>query len=121
MRSISRAATPSLLAHISKTTNSQVRRGILVPWKIVPVRTENCLRHSRQFIRPLELVEVMARHGLEDRDRTGLMPTASPLQLVRLLRRLRRGEIRYGELGAEAKMALTSDTSMLYIGYAVKR
>jgi 2-polyprenyl-6-hydroxyphenyl methylase/3-demethylubiquinone-9 3-methyltransferase len=79
------------------------------------------LHDWRQFIRPLELVEVMARHGLEDRDRTGLMPTASPLQLVRLLRRLRRGEIRYGELGAEAKMALTSDTSMLYIGYAVKR
>jgi 2-polyprenyl-6-hydroxyphenyl methylase / 3-demethylubiquinone-9 3-methyltransferase len=79
------------------------------------------LHDWRQFIRPLELVEVMARHGLEDRDRTGLKPAANPLQLARLLRRLRRGEISYGQLGAEAKMALTPDTSMLYIGYAVKR
>lgn len=49
LRSISRAATPFLLAHISKITNSHLRRLILVPWKIVPVRTENCLRHAPHF------------------------------------------------------------------------
>src|SRR4051794_5194544 len=49
LRSISRALTPFLLAHISNTTNTHVRTGILVPWKIVPVRTENCFRHSAHF------------------------------------------------------------------------
>ncbi len=49
LRSISRAATPFLEAHISKTTMIQVRIGIFVPWKIVPVSTENCLRQSAHF------------------------------------------------------------------------
>ncbi len=49
LRSISRAETPFLLAHISNTTNSHVRTGILVPWKIVPLSTENCLRQWPHF------------------------------------------------------------------------
>ena len=49
LRSISRAATPFLLDAISNTTSTHVRTGILVPWKIVPVSTENCLRQERHF------------------------------------------------------------------------
>jgi len=44
LRSISRAATPFLEAHISKNTRTQVRSETLEPWKIVPVVTENCFR-----------------------------------------------------------------------------
>jgi len=40
---------PFLAAHISKITISHVRTGIFDPWKIVPVRTENCLRHAPHF------------------------------------------------------------------------
>ena len=40
---------PFLLAAISKMTRTHVRTGILVPWKMVPVRTENCLRQSAHF------------------------------------------------------------------------
>src|SRR3954467_5083060 len=46
LRSISRALTPFFDAHISNTISSHVRTGIFVPWKIVPVRTENCLRQA---------------------------------------------------------------------------
>src|SRR3954451_20750349 len=49
LRSISRAETPFFDAHISNTTNSQVRTGTFEPWKIVPVRTENCLRQLAHF------------------------------------------------------------------------
>jgi len=48
-RSISRAETPSLEAHISKMTSSHVRIGISEPWKMVPVRTKNCLRQAPHF------------------------------------------------------------------------
>ncbi len=48
-RSISRAATPFFDEHISKTTKTHLRTGILVPWKIVPVSTENCFRQSAHF------------------------------------------------------------------------
>ena len=49
LRSISRAATPFFDEAISNTTNTHLRSGILVPWKIVPVSTENCLRQLRHF------------------------------------------------------------------------
>jgi hypothetical protein len=49
LRSISRAETPFFEAHISNTTNSQVRTATFEPWKIVPVRTENCLRQLAHF------------------------------------------------------------------------
>ncbi len=49
LRSISRALIPFLDEHISKITNTQERTGILEPWKIVPVSTENCLRQAAHF------------------------------------------------------------------------
>ena len=49
LRSISRAATPFLLDAISNTTRIHVRTGIFVPWKMVPVSAENCLRQARHF------------------------------------------------------------------------
>jgi hypothetical protein len=49
LRSISRAATPFLDEHILKITKIHLRTEIRVPWKIVPVRTENCLRQSAHF------------------------------------------------------------------------
>jgi hypothetical protein len=49
LRSISRAATPFLEAHISATTMSQMRSSTFDPWKIVLVMAENCLRQSPHF------------------------------------------------------------------------
>lgn len=45
LRSISRPASPFLLAHISKRMNTQISRETFVPCMTVPVMTENCLRH----------------------------------------------------------------------------
>ena len=44
--STSRAEMPFLLLTISNSTNSQVRSAMCEPWKMVPVVTENCLRHA---------------------------------------------------------------------------
>ncbi len=49
IRSTSRALIPFFAADICTMTMSHVRRLTLVPWKIVPVSTLNCLRHLAHF------------------------------------------------------------------------
>src|SRR5579863_5782224 len=69
-RSISRAAIPFLLAHISKNTSSQTRSGTFDPWKIVPVIAENCFRHflhchkRRWLIAPVRVFLAVPSRGL---------------------------------------------------------
>ena len=43
------------------------------------------------FIRPAELRRELERHGLVPGGLTGLKPRASPLRLIRALRRRKRG------------------------------
>ena len=81
------------------------------------------LHDWHQFIRPSDLVSIMARHGLRSLGYTGLSPRAGPLELLRLLRLLRRrkqGRLTQVELGRQAAMKLSADTSILYIGHAVR-
>lgn len=68
LRSISRAETPFLEAHISKTTRTQVRTGTFVPWKMVPVRTLNCLRQAAQSSHEPVVVRPSARRGWARQD-----------------------------------------------------
>ncbi len=78
------------------------------------------LHDWRWFIRPQELVGAMERHGLRSLGYTGLRPGRGPLALVRLLLQRKRGRLTQAELGARAVMRLSGDTSILYIGHAVK-
>jgi hypothetical protein len=48
-RSTSRALMPFFAEHMSTMTNNHVRTETFVPWKIVPVSTENCLRQAPHF------------------------------------------------------------------------
>ncbi len=73
-----------------------------------------------QFIKPRELTEIMERHGLHSRGHTGLRPGAHPLALLRSLRHHKRGRLTLVELGERAVMKLSRDTSILYIGHAIK-
>ena len=77
--------------------------------------------HDRdQFIKPTELIEMMERHGLRNLGYAGLMPRASPLTLTLLLLQLKRGQLTRLELGRRAVLKLTRDSSVLYIGHAIK-
>ena len=49
-----------------------------------------------------------------------MKPQANPLDLIRQLRKCKRGEISYGELGRRMKMRADKDVSMSYMGWAVK-
>lgn len=72
------------------------------------------------FIKPDELHATLRRHGLAPRDTVGLAPAAPALSLLRNLRRRRRGEITYGELGRRLEVRESRDLSGSYAGYAVK-
>jgi 2-polyprenyl-6-hydroxyphenyl methylase / 3-demethylubiquinone-9 3-methyltransferase len=76
--------------------------------------------HDRQmFIKPRELRERMARHGLESRDLAGISP-ANPATLIGALWKVKRGRISYREFGERMKMRKSRDTSASYLGYGVK-
>lgn len=78
------------------------------------------LHDWRMFIKPDELVSLMAARGLENRGQTGLAPSASTIRAIRILRARKRGEISY--LVATRRLGLreSRDKSVLYAGYASK-
>ncbi|HKA11741.1 MAG TPA: hypothetical protein VKI99_14880 [Candidatus Dormibacteraeota bacterium] len=78
------------------------------------------LHDWHQFIRPAELVGIMQRHGLRSLGYAGLKPRANALTLLRVLRQHKRGHLTQVELGERAVMESCGDTSILYIGHAIK-
>ena|SRR5436309_8611552 len=78
------------------------------------------LHDWRMFIKPEELIADLASSGLENRGLTGFKPTASPLQIFRLLRARKRGEISYLEAIRRIDLRESSDKSILFMGWARK-
>ena len=72
------------------------------------------------FIRPAELQRAFVQHGLVPGGLTGLKPRASPLRLLRALRRRKRGLLSYAAAVREMDLGESPDTSLSYIGYAHK-
>jgi len=72
------------------------------------------------FIRPAELERELVRHGLVPGGLTGLKPRASPLRVVRALRRRARGLSSHAAAVREMDLGESPDTSVSYIGYARK-
>jgi 2-polyprenyl-6-hydroxyphenyl methylase/3-demethylubiquinone-9 3-methyltransferase len=78
------------------------------------------LHDWNQFITPAELREVLARHHLREDGLTGLMPGISPLALIPLMRRVKKGKLSYAEFGRRSAMVLSKDLRASYIGHATK-
>jgi 2-polyprenyl-6-hydroxyphenyl methylase/3-demethylubiquinone-9 3-methyltransferase len=72
------------------------------------------------FIRPAELQRLLEQHDLLPRRLTGLKPRKNPVRVVRALRRLKRGQLSYAAAVREMDIGESSDTSVSYIGYALK-
>jgi 2-polyprenyl-6-hydroxyphenyl methylase/3-demethylubiquinone-9 3-methyltransferase len=89
-------------------------------WRLTSCAPAN-LHDWGKFIKPIELQEMMAQHGLQNRVVYGMQPAANPIDAVRNIRKCKRGEISYGELGRRMKMRLAADLSISYIGWAVKQ
>jgi 2-polyprenyl-6-hydroxyphenyl methylase/3-demethylubiquinone-9 3-methyltransferase len=78
------------------------------------------LRDWSRFLKPGELAAILERNGLQNRGLTGLKPATNPLQIFRLLRARKRGEITYAEAARRLDLRETSDTSIVFMGWARK-
>ncbi|HEY7214233.1 MAG TPA: bifunctional 2-polyprenyl-6-hydroxyphenol methylase/3-demethylubiquinol 3-O-methyltransferase UbiG [Thermoanaerobaculia bacterium] len=78
------------------------------------------LHDWRMFIKPEELLSVLAAHGLENRGQTGLAPSTNPLRTIRILRARKRGEISSFEATRRIGLRESRDKAVLYAGYARK-
>jgi 2-polyprenyl-6-hydroxyphenyl methylase/3-demethylubiquinone-9 3-methyltransferase len=73
-----------------------------------------------KFIRPRELEVTLTRHGLTNREFTGMGPQANPVSCFLNLRRRARGEITYPELGRRMHFGETRNLQGSYLGWAVR-
>ena len=88
-------------------------------WKFTAWMPPN-LHAWEKFITPDELRTVLGRHGLDNREVVGIGPGVKPPTLVRLMRRLRKGDISHAEFGHRARFVVSDDKRVSYAGYAVK-
>lgn len=72
------------------------------------------------FIKPKELVVLMARYGLENREMRGIAPRANLLGVYLNLRRCFRGRISIEELGQRATLGESNNLGVSYMGFATK-
>jgi len=72
------------------------------------------------FIKPQRLQELMTQQGLASQEMVGLKPGASLLTIIGSLRQCKRGELSVAELGSRVHLQQSKDTSVSYMGYAIK-
>lgn len=92
---------------------------LLQEWKWTSFVPPN-LHDWEMFIPPKRLHEIMSSKGIHNLDTTGLIPDANPLQLIRILRKHKRGDLTYAEAGQQMKVKITRDVSLMYMGYGIK-
>jgi 2-polyprenyl-6-hydroxyphenyl methylase / 3-demethylubiquinone-9 3-methyltransferase len=123
IREISRILKPDgifLYDTLNRTFRSKlVMIKLLQEWRWTSLMPPD-LHDWKKFIRPQELISLMAGHGLENRGLTGLEPAANPLRAVRILRARKRGEISHLEAIQQLGLRESRDTGVLYAGYAQK-
>lgn len=89
-------------------------------WKFIRLFETN-LHDWDMFIKPEEFRATLERHGLENVEFVGLTPAANPVVLIVRLRRAKRGEISFAELGKRMAFEQSCDLSASYMGYALNK
>lgn len=79
------------------------------------------LHHWQMFIKPHELVSLMASRGLKQIELVGLSPSASPLKIIENLCRYKRNQISAHQFGQRLALKTCRQTHTQYLGYARKR
>lgn len=92
---------------------------LLQEWKSTSFMPPN-LHDWNAFIKPHELLTLLKSHGLDNREITGLKPGTNPITMTILMRKRKRGEISLYEMGSRMSFQQSKDTSILYMGYAIK-
>ena len=93
---------------------------LLQEWKATSFMTPNFHDWNR-FMKPEKLHALMQRHGIANRETRWLSMSGNPLQIIRILRQLKRGAVTFGEIGDRLYARVSDDLSVEYIGYGVKQ
>lgn len=72
------------------------------------------------FIKPEELAGILKQENLLPQEMVGMVPNANPLRMIRALRERKKGKISFGEFGRRLQSREGKDTSVSYMGYALK-
>jgi 2-polyprenyl-6-hydroxyphenyl methylase / 3-demethylubiquinone-9 3-methyltransferase len=72
------------------------------------------------FIKPKEMVMMMAQKGLISRGLRGISPGVNPISMLLNLRRRVKGKIDYRELARRIQLHESDNTSIAYMGYAIR-
>jgi len=86
-------------------------------WAFMPAR----IHVWKMFIKPREMRSLLRRNGLEWGQHRGLMPDVPLLRLLGYLRKRAKGEWTYRDLAGKVRLVESAATSVMYMGYAVKK
>jgi 2-polyprenyl-6-hydroxyphenyl methylase/3-demethylubiquinone-9 3-methyltransferase len=73
-----------------------------------------------KFIKPRELKKLLQSHDLDPHGITGIFPKSNPIKMFFEIRKLKRGEITYGELARKLDLQPSRNKQTMYMGYALK-
>jgi 2-polyprenyl-6-hydroxyphenyl methylase / 3-demethylubiquinone-9 3-methyltransferase len=105
---------------INRTARSRlIVIALLQEWRWTAVMPPG-LHDWNMFIKPEELHRLLEGQGLVPAGLTGLKPRANLFRVVRALRRCKRGLISPVEAGRQMSPGESRDTSVAYMGYALK-
>jgi 2-polyprenyl-6-hydroxyphenyl methylase/3-demethylubiquinone-9 3-methyltransferase len=89
-------------------------------WKLTRFLPQN-LHDWQHFIKPRDLQLYMQRSGLQNQETKGMSPRGNPIAAISQLLRYKRGKITLAELGRRINLEETDDTSIMYMGHALKQ
>jgi 2-polyprenyl-6-hydroxyphenyl methylase/3-demethylubiquinone-9 3-methyltransferase len=73
-----------------------------------------------KFVRPVELVDLLERHGLSKCELAGLSPAMNPAIALGALVQNKLGKMSFAELGRKLKLKRSNDLSVSYMGFALR-
>jgi 2-polyprenyl-6-hydroxyphenyl methylase/3-demethylubiquinone-9 3-methyltransferase len=105
---------------VNRTLTSKII-AIKVMQEWPPTRIFDASIHDwRMFIKPAELADGLARHGLHVREMVGLGPRANIPTVLLSFIRARNGRITFGELSRRLNVGQVNSTAISYMGFATK-
>lgn len=104
---------------LNRTFLSKMLTHMMQDWRWTRFAPPN-LHDWKMFIKPSELVVLLARNGIDSREIIGLRPDAGPIALLRVIRSWKRGKVTLAAFGQRITFVPSKDTRGLYMGYAVK-
>jgi 2-polyprenyl-6-hydroxyphenyl methylase/3-demethylubiquinone-9 3-methyltransferase len=73
-----------------------------------------------KFIRPAELAAILCKNSLQNSEFAGLSPRGNPLSILTAFLKLKFGRLNFAQFGNAITLAKSRDTSISYMGFAVR-